>query len=329
MQTLIPIALSIVGLCLSAFMLFRKISHKKLSCPREHPCDTVLHSKFAKTFGLPNELLGIFYFLAILALIFLPLFGFSPVWDLYALFFLMIIGGLFSLYLLGLQAFVIKSWCAWCLGIAFTNILLIISLSSIPTEVFAPLLAKQKTLWVIVHNLGFILGVGSATITDIFFFRFLKDKVISLEEKETMDTLTSVIWVALAILVVSGFALFVPEQARLLASSKFLLKVFVVGVIIINGVLLNMFVGPYMRRLSFEGSEPAKKFRRLAFALGGVSFTSWYLAFLLGSLRKIHLDFQTALWAYLIIIVFVIIGSQIFERVVTKKFNKEPNGSDL
>ncbi len=329
MQTFIPIALSLVGIFLSAFMLFRKISHKKLACPREHPCDTVLHSKFAKTFGLPNELLGIVYFGFMLALIFLPLLGLAPSVVLYAMFFLMILGGLFSLYLLGLQAFVIKSWCAWCLAIAFTNILLIISLISIPTEIFAPILAKQKVFWVILHNLGFILGVGSATITDIFFFRFLKDKVISLEEKQTMDTLTNVIWIALAILVVTGFALFVPEQARLLASAKFLLKVFVVGVIIINGILLNMFVAPYMRRLSFEGTVPARRFRRLAFALGGVSLTSWYLAFLLGSLRKINLDFQTSLWAYLTLLVFVIIGSQIFERVVTKKFNSETESSVL
>lgn len=325
MQTLIPIALSLIGIFISLFMLFKKLSHSKLACPRENACDLVLHSKFSKTFGIPNEVLGIAYFFSVLILIFLPLFGFSPVWDLYALFFLMIFGGLFSLYLIGLQAFVIKSWCTWCLAIAFTNILLIVSLFNIPTEIFAPLLAKQKTLWVILHNIGFILGVGSATITDIFFFKFLKDKSISLEEKENMDTLTNVIWVALAILIISGFALFIPEQARLAVSSKFLLKVVVVSVIVFNGVLLNMLVAPNMRRLSFEGTEPAKKFRRLAFALGGISFTSWYIAFLLGSLRKISINFQTALWAYLTIIVFVIIGSQIMERIVTKKFNSVNN----
>ena len=325
MSTIIPILACFVGIFISGFMLFRKFSHKKLSCPREHPCDTVLHSKFAKTFGLPNEFLGIFYFLSVLTLILLPLIGASPAWVLYVMFLMLVIGGLFSLYLMGLQAFVIKSWCAWCLGIALTNIVLIISLSSIPTELFAPLLAKQKTLWVILHNIGFILGVGSATIADIFFFKFLKDNTISLEEKENMDTLTNIIWVALAILVITGLALFIPEQARLATSSKFLLKVVVVSVIIVNGLILNMFIAPNMRRLSFEGSVPARRFRRIAFALGGISFTSWYLAFFLGSLRKIPINFQTAIWVYGAILVAVVVGSQIMERIVTKKFNSNQN----
>lgn len=319
MQTIIPILISVLGIIVSFYIFLKKRRHQKLACPREHPCDLVLHSHFSKTFGIPNEFLGMLYFLAILVLIFLPLFGFSPVWDLYLLFFLMVFGGLFSIYLIGLQAFVIRSWCAWCLGIAFINFALILSLSKIPTEVFSHLLASQKIWWVIVHNIGFILGVGSATIADVMFFRSIKDGQVSLEEKGTMDTLSNIIWIALGVLVLSGFALFLPEKVRLLASSKFLLKVVVVSVIIFNGFLLNMFVAPYMRRLSFEGTVPAKRFRRLAFALGGISFSSWYLAFFLGSLRKIHLSFSTAILGYVALIVFVIIGSQIMERHLVKK----------
>jgi hypothetical protein len=156
-------------------------------------------------------------------LINLSITGGSP-WSLYALFFIVIFGGLFSAYLVGLQAFVIKAWCIWCLGVALSNFILIVSLFGIPTESIVPMLASQKVLWIIIHNIGFILGVGSATITDIFFFRFLKDNIITQEEKETMDTLSAVIWAGLAILVVSGIALYLPEQARLAVSSKFLIK---------------------------------------------------------------------------------------------------------
>jgi multidrug transporter EmrE-like cation transporter len=230
----------------------------------------------------------------------------------------MLFGGLFSAYLVGLQAFVIKAWCIWCLGVAFSNLVLIVSLFGIPNENIFPILSSQKVLWVIVHNIGFILGVGAATITDIFFFKFLKDNIITQEEKDTMDTLSAVIWAGLAILIVSGLALYLPEQARLAVSSKFLIKVVVVGVIVLNGFLLNMIVAPNMRRLSFEGGLPEKRFRRLAFALGGISFSSWYIAFFLGALRKIPVDFNFALWAYLGVLVFVVIGSQVTERFVTK-----------
>ncbi len=319
MSFIIPTLICLCGVGLSLFMYMKKSQQQSLACPREQPCDRVTHSRFSRTFGIPNELLGAFYFLSVLALIFLPLWGFSPVWDLYALFFLLLLGGLFSLYLIALQAFVIRAWCAWCLGVALTNFVLILSLAHIPVEVFSPLLSAQKTWWVIAHNIGFILGVGAATITDILFFRFLKDGSISLEEKETMDTLSTVIWGALALLVVSGVALFIPEHARLATSPKFLLKIVVVGVIIVNGLLLNMFVAPFMRRLSFEGSTPARAFRRLAFALGGISFSSWYIAFFLGSMRKIPLVFSHALGAYAVFLLVVVVGSQIMERRIAVK----------
>jgi hypothetical protein len=261
------------------------------------------------------------YFLFIATLLFffylLPIF--SPKIILYILFITLSGGGLFSLYLIGLQAFVIKSWCYWCLGIAVSNFVLIGSLFNLSFEPIYPLLSSQKLWWVIIHNLGFILGVGAATMSDIFFFKFLKDNKVSQEEKETMDTLSAVIWAGLGVLIVSGIAMYLPEQIRLAVSAKFLLKLVVVSVIIINGILLNMIVAPNMRRLSFGGAVPERRFRRLAFALGGVSFTSWYLAFFLGSLRTINISFIPAIVFYVLLIVFVIIGSQIFERYITKK----------
>ncbi|MEK7228147.1 MAG: vitamin K epoxide reductase family protein [Patescibacteria group bacterium] len=319
MYMIVTFVACLCGIILSSYIYIKKRRNQRLACPREHPCDTVLHSHFSKTFGVPTEILGVGYFISVLVLIFLPLMGFSPAWDLYLLFFLLVIGGLFSLYLIGLQVLVIRSWCAWCLGVAFTNLVLIVSLSHIPTELFAPLLKVQKVWWLVLHNLGFILGVGAATITDILFFRFLKDGKISLEEKGTMDTLTNTIWLALGILVVSGLALFIPEQTRLAVSSKFLLKLVVIGAIILNGFILNMFVAPYMRRLSFEGTAPARHFRRLAFALGGISFTSWYIAFFLGSFRKIPISFSVGLVGYAVILILVIIFSQFVERHVAKK----------
>lgn len=307
-----------VGVAISLYLLVKKYRNQKLACPRESPCDSVTHSSFSKTFGIPNEILGIGYFLLVTFFILNILLTGGSSWIIYSLFFIIIFGGLFSAYLIGLQAFIIKAWCVWCLGVAISNLVLIVSLFGLPTENIFPILSSQKVLWVVIHNIGFILGVGAATITDIFFFRFLKDNIITQEEKETMDTLSAVIWAGLAVLIVSGLALYLPEQSRLATSPKFLIKVVVIGVIVFNGFLLNMIVAPNMRRLSFEGSTPEKRFRRLAFALGGISFTSWYLAFFLGSLRKIPINFNFALWAYLGILVLVIVGSQIMERRITK-----------
>jgi hypothetical protein len=134
-----------------------------------------------------------------------------------------------------------------------------------------------------------------------------------------MDTLSSVIWAGLAILIVSGVMLYLPEQLRLNASPKFILKIIVVGVVLVNGVLLNLLVAPHMQTLSFEGTIPARRFRRLAFALGAVSLTSWYTAFFLGSLRRIHTTLEHGLRVYIGLVTIAVIGSQLYETILVKK----------
>ena len=192
---------------------------------------------------------------------------------------------------------------------------------NIDSSVFS-LVGEHRLWWLIAHGLGFIIGVGGATFSDIFFFQFLKDHKISDEEKNTFDTLSGVIWIGLAILVISGLMLFLPEQARLGASPKFLLKVVVVSVIAVNGLALNLFVAPRLRQLSFEGTKPARAFRRLAFALGGISIVSWYMAFILGSLRHIgpH-SFPEGVVGYVCILTAVVIGSQLFERFMVRGYH--------
>jgi uncharacterized membrane protein len=321
MVTITALIICLCGILVSGYMYLKKKHHQSLSCPRDNPCDVVLHSRFGTTLGISNELLGVGYFtlvsLFLLLRTTLPLFHEGVVS--YGLFLVLCSGALFSLYLIGLQAFIIRSWCAWCLSIAAINAALIVASMHLSFTAMFPLLASQKLWWVIVHNIGFILGVGSATITDIFFFRSLRDNTISQEEKETMDTFSTIIWAGLGILIVSGIAIYLPDQIRLAISAKFLLKLVVVGVIIVNGIFLNMIVAPRMRRLTFGGEVPARRFRRLAFALGGISFTSWYIAFFLGSLRKIHVAFIPAIIGYGGVLVCVVVVSQIMERYITKK----------
>jgi hypothetical protein len=234
-----------------------------------------------------------------------------------ALVLLTIGGALFSIYLIALQSLVIRAWCMWCLGSSFAVLLLVLAVFGLPGEGMQAILAQTKLYWIILHNVGFILGLGGATITDVFFFRFLKDGVISEGEKQTMDTLSNVIWIGLAILIVSGLMLYLPEQARLGASSKFLLKVVVVGVITLNGVFLNIRVAPRMRQLSLARTVPARHFRRLAFALGAISITSWYTAFFLGSLRSINLALREGVAVYLGLVITAVIGAMVYEWIVS------------
>jgi hypothetical protein len=163
------------------------------------------------------------------------------------------------------------------------------------------------------------LGLGGATITDLFFFRFLRDWRISPHEADVTRTLSQVIWFGLAILVMSGVGLYLPQMEFLNASSKFLTKVVVVAVILTNGSFLNLVVAPRLVSMTFHSVSPEEgrkmaRFRRLAFALGAISFTSWYTAFVLGMIRSVPLRFVSLLTIYALVVAAAVTVSQIMER---------------
>jgi hypothetical protein len=196
---------------------------------------------------------------------------------------------------------------------------LIITIFSFPLSEVAYLAGAHRALWIIIHTLGFIVGLGAVTITDIFFFRFLKDNKITFEEKGNLDTLTRVIWVGLGVLVVSGVFLVVGDSARLLSSAKFLLKVIVIGVITLNGLALNFYLSPRLQYMTLEGKTHDRKLRKVAFALGGVSIFSWYTAFFLGSFRSIPFTLEAGVLLYVGALIGVVAISQMIEAHFNKK----------
>ncbi len=131
-DVLVRIAIFILGV--SGFLVAWHIyKHKKpnkspLVCPLKFDCHTVVHSDYSKFFGVPVEILGMLYygfiFVSYLLLIFLPhdlpslLVGFLAT--------LSVIAFLFSLYLIGVQIFILKKGCFWCFVSAFICILIFI-----------------------------------------------------------------------------------------------------------------------------------------------------------------------------------------------------------
>ncbi len=102
------IFLSIIGLLISIYLFYSDIKQKEPVCLINSGCDFVLRSEYSRIFGVPLSLIGIFYFSTILILV-----SFQKL----ALFLKTIsfLGFLFALYLIYLQAFVIKNFCQYCL----------------------------------------------------------------------------------------------------------------------------------------------------------------------------------------------------------------------
>lgn len=180
---------------------------------------------------------------------------------------------------------------------------------------------NYKPIIIILHALAAAGGLGAVLITDTLFFQFLKDFKISTKEDETMRTISRVVWVVILFLFLTGLALFLSEPIGYLAKSKFIVKLVIFGMIILNGLLLNNVITPVLRCIPFGPSsvplKPRIKFlRALAFASGAISMVSWISVFLLGSIRSIPVGVGTGLVIYGGLILVAIIGSQIYAHIL-------------
>lgn len=181
---------------------------------------------------------------------------------------------------------------------------------------------EYKQISVITHVFSVIVGMGSALVSDILFNVYIKDKKINIHEDRTLNTLSKIIWFSLFFIFMSGVALFLSDPEKYSHSVKFLIKMTIVTVIIINGYMFQRVVHPALRRINFSDINTHHKYvklRKLSFAFGAVSLCSWLLAFILGMLSSIPLSYTFSLLFYILILVGAISFSQIVEYRLTHK----------
>ena len=119
------IVLGIAGFNIAYHIYKHKMFQKPLTCPFHLSCDVVIHSKFGKIFGIDIAALGTFYYLLVtfsyfLALVYSPsVYNFSLA---SVLILISTLAAIFSIYLVSIMQFVLKQWCSWCVGSAFTSL---------------------------------------------------------------------------------------------------------------------------------------------------------------------------------------------------------------
>lgn len=118
--------LASIGISETSYLIRSRVQNKRPACViGEGSCHFVLESKYNRIFGVHNDILGfLFYvFLAVvLGLLVIDtgqrqVLGLVLEGSIYA-------SSLFSLFLVYLQKFVIKSFCFWCMMSAATNFLM-------------------------------------------------------------------------------------------------------------------------------------------------------------------------------------------------------------
>lgn len=180
-----------------------------------------------------------------------------------------------------------------------------------------------KPIVVILHALSAAVGLGSIVVTDSLFFQFLKDFKISQKEDDTLRTISKVVWVAIIALFLTGLILYLSAPMDYLAKSKFIVKLVIFVIIVANGMVLNWYLTPHLKKIAFgpvvaEPSLRLRFLRRLAFASGVVSIISWVSVFLLGSLRSIPLTVVQGLVIYFGMCSIAVIGSQLYATWVKR-----------
>jgi len=135
------LALSLLGLFDSLYLLWVYTSPSRPIVCLGTGCDAVRASSYAHLFGVPMPVFGVAAYL-VLALLIIAEDWFPE--NLartlsYAVTCLSGFGFLFSLYLTGLEAFVIHAWCAWCVTSAIiVTCIFLLSLFDLPRPLAAP-----------------------------------------------------------------------------------------------------------------------------------------------------------------------------------------------
>jgi hypothetical protein len=148
------------------------------------------------------------------------------------------------------------------------------------------------------HLIGLIFGLGGVTMTDVLSaYGFFKPESMR-DHAKSFKLLSLVIWVGLFFLIVSGIALVYISKVEMggqlasnmyevpMMSAVYYLKLIVTGVIVVNGLFLNLKVTPAFEHAvmldNFTETQDYRKALRLGLLSGGLSFVGWWSIFFMG-----------------------------------------------
>lgn len=284
-------SIAIIFVAFAGFLLALYLFHKKrrksepFICPMKANCSDVIQSDYSKFLGIPVEILGMLYYglLAIGHGIFIVNTSFE--WLGVILLLVSSVAFLFSLYLTAIQVFALKKFCTWCLlSATFCLTIFVLTLFS-SLKIVTPLLTEYHVIIEAVHLFAVGIGAGIATTTTVFFYQFLRDGHVSIEESKILSTMFEIGWLSLGILLVFGSAIFLSDPQWLSHIPLFTAELLAaIGVVIGTGFLTLKVIPKFVRISSgktheHEAGEILLAQKRV-FTFGPVSLVSWYATFL-------------------------------------------------
>lgn len=175
-------------------------------------------------------------------------------------------------------------------------------------------LSEYKVILTIIHILGVVVGMGTALVSDFLFSFYSHNKKLSHSETYTLKILSTIVWFGLIIITVSGVGLFLSDIETYIVSTKFLAKMSILAILVLNGFILNRYISKVMMKRGFLSYHKYTGLRKLAFACGSISIISWLSVLSLGVTSKIHLSYPALIELYGVVVVGGIIIALIVEK---------------
>ena len=132
-----------------------------------------------------------------------------------------------------------------------------------------------------------------------------------------MHIISQMIILGLILLIITGIPLTLTDTSAYLENPRFLMKMTAVGVVILNGIVLNLYIAPKMEMISLrkEERESNETLDIVSFISGATSFVSWFAVFIFAMIDILeNFSYSTLLIAYLLFLAAAIAGAFFTKR---------------
>ena len=178
-----------------------------------------------------------------------------------------------------------------------------------------------KAIYTIAHVFGAIIGAGGAFVSDGMFFETIRDGRVTKRELDFMKLGGKFVWFGLLALLISGIFIVSTDPARYFASEKFIAKVIIVAIIVLNGVVFHTIHIPHIRNhlgIKLRESETFLKKSSFIMTSGALSLVSWIFTVILGSLRSVPYTYSQILSVYALCVVCAVVGALSLKKIMLR-----------
>lgn len=156
-------------------------------------------------------------------------------------------------------------------------------------------------------------------MSDLLFFKSARDEVLTKQEIGFLQLGSMVVWIGLSLLIVSGIGLFLLDMENYLNSNKFLAKMNIVAILVVNGLLFRVIHMPRIIRHAethYPSSDEFIRKRISLLASGTISVVSWSAALILGVMKNVPYSYKTIMLLYALFLGSAFLTALVFKEKI-------------